>query len=80
MSQVGQSSGQWGARTALLAVGSAHVALRGVALSLGQASGPPETAADRVKWVLRHPEARDLTVFSVSDAYVEARRRVGLGA
>jgi tetratricopeptide (TPR) repeat protein len=77
-SQLGQATGQWGSRTALLAVGSPRVALRGVALSLGQPGGPPEGAAERVKWVLRHPEARDLTVFSVSDNHAEARKRVGL--
>jgi hypothetical protein len=31
-----------------------------------------------MKWITRNPEARDLAVFSVSDAYAEARRQLGL--
>jgi tetratricopeptide (TPR) repeat protein len=79
-SQLGQAIGQWASRTALLAVGSPSLGLRGVALSLGQGEGPPEDPSERLKWVLRHPEARDLAVFSVSDGYAEARRRIGLGS
>jgi tetratricopeptide (TPR) repeat protein len=78
-SQVGQAVAQWASRTALLAVGSPAVALKGVALALGQADGPPGDLAERLKWVLRYPEARDLCVFSVSEGYAETRRRVGLG-
>jgi hypothetical protein len=79
-SQLGHAMGMWGARTALLAVGSPSVALRGVALALGDTEGPPVDLAERLKWVQRHPEARDLAVFSASEAYAEARRRAGLGA
>jgi tetratricopeptide (TPR) repeat protein len=78
-SQLGQAVAQWASRTALLAVGSPSLALRGVAFGLGQADGLPTELAERLKWVLRNPEARDLCVFSVSDTYAEARRRVGLG-
>jgi tetratricopeptide (TPR) repeat protein len=76
-SQLGQAVGQWGCRTALLAAGSVGTALRGIALS-GGGDGPPRDAAERLKWVLRQPEAKDLAVFSVSEGYVDARRRIGL--
>jgi tetratricopeptide (TPR) repeat protein len=76
-SQLGQAVAQWASRTALLAVGSPAVALRGVALALGT-EGPPADQAERLKWVLRQPEAKDLAVFGVSDAYAELRRRLGL--
>ncbi len=79
-SQLGQAVGQWASRTALLAVGSPSIALRGVALSLGQGEPPPTDPTERMKWVLRQPEAKDLATFSVSDGYAEARRQVGLGA
>ena len=77
-SQLGQAVAQWASRTALLAVGSPAIALRGVALALGQTDGMPADLGERLKWVQRQPEARDLCVFSVSENYAEARRRVGL--
>jgi tetratricopeptide (TPR) repeat protein len=78
-SQLGLAAAQWASRTALLAVGSPSLALRGVAVALGQAEGMPADINERLKWMLRQPEARDVCVFSVSDAYTEARKRVGLG-
>ena len=75
-SQVATALHQWGNRTGLLAVGSPTAALRGLAFVAGQ-SGPP-AGTDRVKWVIRSPEARDLATFSVSEAYADARKRVGL--
>lgn len=76
-SQVATALHQWGNRTGLLAVGSPSAALRGLAFAAGQSGGPPQ-GPDRVKWVIRNPEARDLATFSVSENYAEARRRVGL--
>ncbi len=78
VSQLGTAIHQWGDRTGLLAVGSPNAALRGLALSAGQLAGPP-SGPERVKWVIRNPEARDLAVFSVSEAYAEARARLGAG-
>ncbi|HVW29052.1 MAG TPA: proline-rich domain-containing protein [Polyangiaceae bacterium] len=78
-SQLGQAVAQWASRTALLAVGSPSLALRGVAIALGQTEGMPSDVSERLKWVQRQPEARDLCVFSVSENYAEARRRLGLG-
>ncbi|HYJ11147.1 MAG TPA: tetratricopeptide repeat protein, partial [Polyangiaceae bacterium] len=77
MSQLGTAIHQWGNRTGLLAVGSPNAALRGLALVAGQLAGPPP-GPERVKWVIRNPEARDLAVFSVSEGYAEARVRLGV--
>jgi tetratricopeptide (TPR) repeat protein len=77
VSQLGTALHQWGDRTVLLAVGSPNAALRGLALAAGQLAGPP-AGPERVKWVIRNPEARDLAVFSVSEAYAEARARLGI--
>jgi tetratricopeptide (TPR) repeat protein len=77
VSQLGTAIHQWGDRTGLLAVGSPTAALRGLALAAGQLAGPP-SGPERVKWVVRNPEARDLAVFSVSEAYAEARTRLGV--
>ena len=78
-SQLGQAVGQWGSRTALLAVGNPSVALRGIAAALGQPEGPPVDLAERSKWIQRNAEARDVLVFSVGEAYAELRKKVGLG-
>jgi tetratricopeptide (TPR) repeat protein len=77
VSQLGMAILQWGNRCGLLAVGSPSAALRGLSLAAGQLAGPP-AGPERVKWVVRNPEARDLAVFSVSDAYAEARQRLGV--
>lgn len=68
----------WGARAALLAVADPNVALSAIALASGAMNGPPQEGKDRVTWVGRNAEARDLIVFSVSDAYSDARARLGL--
>jgi hypothetical protein len=78
VSQLGTALLQWGDRCGLLAVGSPNAALRGLALAAGQLAGPP-AGPERVKWVIRNPEARDLAVFSVSEAYADARSRLGVG-
>jgi hypothetical protein len=79
-SQLGTAVNQWGNRTALLAVGSPGVALRAVALAGGHLEGPPDEQVERMKWIVRNPEARDLAVFSVSEQYSEARKKLGLGS
>ncbi|MFO0614761.1 MAG: hypothetical protein U0414_19395 [Polyangiaceae bacterium] len=68
----------WGARAALLAVADPNVALSAIALASGAMNGPPQEGKDRVTWVGRNAEARDLIVYSVSDAYSDARARLGL--
>ena len=77
-SLLGTALHQWGNRTALLSAGSLVASLRGVALAAGQPGGPPHEGAERVKWIVRNPEARDLATFGVSEQYTEARVRLGL--
>jgi tetratricopeptide (TPR) repeat protein len=68
----------WGARAGLLAVGDPNIALTGIAWAGGHANAPPAAGKERVTWIGRNAEARELIVFSVSDAYADARSRLGL--
>ncbi len=77
-SLLGTALNQWGNRTALLSAGSLVASLRGLALAAGLPGGPPKDGADRVKWIVRNPEARDLATFGVGEQYAEARTRLGL--
>ena len=77
-SLLGTALHQWGNRTALLSAGSLVASLRGVAFAVGQPGGPPKEGPDRVKWIVRNPEARDLATFCVGEQYAEARSRLGL--
>jgi hypothetical protein len=74
-SQLGTALHQWANRTALLAVGSPSVALLALASQQSQPALPPTGGPDRARWIARHAEARDVLVFSVSEAYLEARKR-----
>jgi Tfp pilus assembly protein PilF len=69
---------QWGNRAGLAAVGDPAAALRGVASAAGPTSALPADGAERLKWIVRNPEARDLCVFSVSEQYAAVRARLGL--
>lgn len=68
----------WGNRAGLLAVGDLNVAFTGIAWSGGHTNAPPAEGKDRVTWIGRNAEARDLIVFAVSDAFADARARLGL--
>jgi tetratricopeptide (TPR) repeat protein len=68
----------WGNRAGLLAVGDLNVAITGIAWAGGHTNAPPATGKDRMTWIGRNAEARELVVFSVSDAYADARGRLGL--
>jgi tetratricopeptide (TPR) repeat protein len=68
----------WGNRTALLALGDPNTALDAIAAAAGQAGGAPQDPAARATWIARTPEARDLVAFGVTDAFAEARARLGL--
>jgi len=74
-SQLGVAAQQWGSRTALLALGDPSYVLMAIASASGQTDKITGSAADRLKWILRNPEARDIAVFSVSEAYLAARAR-----
>ncbi|MEO6602921.1 MAG: hypothetical protein ABIQ16_23755, partial [Polyangiaceae bacterium] len=69
---------QWGNRTALLSAGSLVASLRGVAIAGGLTAGPPKDGVERIKWIVRNPEARDLATFAVGEQFAEARARLGL--
>jgi hypothetical protein len=75
---LGASAMAWANRAALLAVGDPNAALDGIAWSLGAKEGAPRDAEARAAWVANAAEAKDLLVFSVSDAYAELRARVHL--
>ncbi|MDB4933636.1 MAG: Exonuclease SbcC, partial [Labilithrix sp.] len=67
----------WANRVALLAIGDPNGALDAIAWSKGEEAAPrgPE---ERAAWIARTAEARELMTFSVTDAYSEARARLGL--
>lgn len=64
----------WGDRAALLATGDVNGALDAIAFAAGQPAGAP-SGPERLRWIGRNAEARDVVVFSVSNEYAEARRR-----
>lgn len=67
----------WGDRAALLAQGHLTTALRAIAWAGGHPSGPPASGRDRMTWIGRNAEARDLIVFVASEDYGAARKRLG---
>jgi tetratricopeptide (TPR) repeat protein len=69
----------WGSRAALLALGDPNLALEAIAWA-GGATSPPADPGERVRWIGRQAEARDLIVFSVSDGYATARATLGADA
>jgi tetratricopeptide (TPR) repeat protein len=75
---LGPSALQWGNRVALLALGDPNAALDAIAAAGGLPAGAPQDPAERAAWIARSPEARDLLAFGVTDAFAEARARLGL--
>ena len=72
-SQLGEAVNEWGSRTALLALGDPAIALEAIATSIGSSPIPVNDPTERVKWIARHPEARNTIVFAVSDPYLRLR-------
>jgi tetratricopeptide (TPR) repeat protein len=70
--RTGQAVVAWANRVALLAVGDPQAALEALGANL---SHSPE---ERAAWIVKTPEVRDLLAFSVTDAYGEARSKLGL--
>jgi lipoprotein NlpI len=68
----------WGNRAGLLAVGDLNIAISGIAWAGGHTNAPPAQGKDRMTWIGRNAEARELVVFSVSDGYADARHKLGL--
>jgi tetratricopeptide (TPR) repeat protein len=75
-SQLATALNQWASRAALLSLGNPLSAMRALSLAGGQ--DLPDTDVERLKFIVRHAEARDVAVFSTSDAYIEARARLGI--
>ena len=83
---LGPAALAWANRVAFLALGDPNAALDAIASAgapgaIGVAGPPkvaPRDAKERAAWVARTPEARDLVAFGVTDAFAEARSRLGL--
>jgi cellulose synthase operon protein C len=74
---LGPAAHAWANRVALLAIGDPNGALDAIAWAKGEDAAPRDSEA-RAAWIARHAEARELMTFSVTDAYAEARARLGL--
>jgi len=68
----------WADRAALLGVGDPNAALSALAWSLGAKDGAPTEPQARIAWIGRTHEVKDLLIFSIGDAYAEARTRLAL--
>jgi hypothetical protein len=79
LSNVGPSVLAWADRAALLALADLNAAFDAIAWSVGEPQAPREPEA-RAAWVARTSEARELVVYAVGEEWLEARRRLGLGA
>jgi hypothetical protein len=75
-SQLGEAVNEWGSRTALLALGSPSIALDALQLTTVNGPLPKDAAIERVKWVNRHAEARNLAIFFVSDGFMQLREQL----
>ncbi len=75
---VGPGGVAWANRVAFLALGDPNAALDAIATAAGTSSGAPRDPKERAAWVARTPEARDLVAFGVTEAFAEARSRLGL--
>jgi hypothetical protein len=67
-----------GNRTALLASGDLSSALQAIAQSTGHGTGLAASGPERVTWIGRNAEARDLVLFTVTEAYAQARSQLGI--
>jgi len=74
---LGAAAQGWANRVALLAIGDPNGALDAIAWSKGEEAAP-RGSEERAAWIARNAEARELMTFSVTDAYSEARSRLGL--
>jgi cellulose synthase operon protein C len=70
----------WGNRAGLVALGDLNVAVTAIAWAGGHTNAPPPTGKERMTWIGRNAEARELIVFSVSDGYADTRVRLGLAS
>ncbi|MFP6683201.1 MAG: hypothetical protein VB934_00740 [Polyangiaceae bacterium] len=63
----------WASRAALLATGDPFVAIDALAWASGADAELPPHGPDRIKWIGRHAELRDLVAFTVSEDYRNLR-------
>ena len=63
----------WASRAALLATGDPFVAIEALAWASGADAELPAHGPERVKWIGRHAEVRDLVAFTVSEDYRNLR-------
>ncbi len=75
---LGPAAMTWSNRVALLALGDPNVALDAVAAAAGSPGGAPREAGERGVWIAKTPQAREVIAFGVTDAFAEARARLGL--
>lgn len=75
---LGNNALYWGNRVTLLALGDPTSLLDSLAVAGGLHQGAPREAKDRTTWIARAAEARDVVSFGVTDAFAEARARIGL--
>jgi tetratricopeptide (TPR) repeat protein len=68
----------WANRVALLALGGPNDAIDAIAAAGGLPGGAPRDPKERATWLARTPEARDVLAFGVTDAFAEARSRLGI--
>jgi hypothetical protein len=74
---LGSLAVEWADRVSLLAFGDPNMAFEAMAAGAALAAGDPSA---RAAWIARTPEARSLASFVVSDAFIQARGRLGMDA
>lgn len=75
---LGAATTSWGNRVAMLALGDPTTAIDAIATAVGVKGGAPTDPKERATWLSRAAEARDLVSFGVTDAFADARGRLGL--
>jgi predicted Zn-dependent protease len=76
--QLGHAIWQWASRVALLGVGPLGSALDALWAVANMGPAMPVQLESRIRWIANSALATDLVSFSVSESYIEARRRAGL--
>ena len=75
---LGPNAIAWGNRVALLGLGDPNVALDAIGASATPPVTVPADPTERASWIAKTPPARELIAFGVTDAFAEARARLGL--
>jgi hypothetical protein len=75
---LGPNAIAWGNRVALLGLGDPNIALDAIGASANPPVTVPADPTERAGWIAKTPPARELIAFGVTDAFAEARVRLGL--